>query len=288
MGLALVGSRKVWAKDVLLLTILILGITTCEIADLGPSDLEEMVVASDELACLTRWTSSLDYHTQNVYQRDSIGGLDDSVTKSTLVNLLPEYTPHNPILINGDSEFNSTAQAEGWLGNGTRSNPFVISGLEILTGAETAISILGTTVYFVIRDCYLTGASYSVRLAYLSFGTLENVATRDSLTADVFVEWSNNVTLSNILYTDTEHGLSFLESDNITIRDSTCIGNWIYGIEINHCSHGLITNNTLERNVRAIHVPDSSDIEINGDRMWGCDTGLDENVELNIISYYYL
>ena len=125
MVFALVGLRKVWAKDVLLLTILILGITTCELAD------------------LTRWTSSLDYHTQNVYQRDSIDGLYDSVTKSTLANTLLEYTPHNPILINGDSEFNSTAQAEGWLGNGTTSNPFVISGLEILTSTETAISILG-------------------------------------------------------------------------------------------------------------------------------------------------
>jgi len=223
--------------------------------------LEETVVASD------------------LYQRDSTGGLDDSVTKSTLVDPSLGYTPHNPILINDDSEFNSTAQAEGWLGNGTPSNPFVISGLEILTDAESAISITGTTAYFVIRDCYLIGASYSVRLTYLSFGTLENVLTKESLTAGVYVEWSNNITLSNVFCGDTEHGLSFYESDNITIRDSTCVANWRYGIEINHCDHGLVTNNTLERNVRASHVPDSSDFEINGNRMWSCDTGLDENAQ---------
>jgi parallel beta-helix repeat protein len=223
--------------------------------------LEEIVVAND------------------MYQVDSSGGLDESVTRLTLVNALSAYTPHDPILINGDSEFNSTAQAEGWLGNGTTSDPFVISGLEILTDAESAISITGTTAYFVIRDCYLIGASYSVRLAYLSFGTLENVFTKESLTAGVFVEWSNNVTLRNVSCIDTEHGLSFFESHNITIRDSTCIGNWRYGIEINHCSHGLVTNNTLERNVRAVNVPDSSDIEISGNRMSSCDTGVDENAQ---------
>lgn len=279
MCFALIGFRKVRAKDALLLAILIIGITICEIADLGPNDLEEMVVDGDELAYLTRETSTLGYQAQNVYQRDSIGVLDDSVTKPILVNTLSEYTPHNPILINGDSEFNSTAQAEGWLGNGTRSNPFVISDLEILTDAESAVSITGTTVYFAIRDCFLIGASYSVRLAYLSFGTLENVLTKESLTAGVFIEGSNNVTLKNVSCFDTEHGLSFLESDNITIRDSTCIANWRYGIEINHCSHGIVTNNTLERNVRAIHVPDSSDIEIHGNSMWSCDTGLDENAQ---------
>ncbi|MFX1607281.1 MAG: NosD domain-containing protein [Promethearchaeota archaeon] len=275
----MVDFRKVWAKDVLLFTILIMGITICEIADLGPNDLEEMVVAGDEFACLTRETSTIGYQTQSVYQRDSIDALDDPVAKSMLVHTLSEYTPQDPILINGDSEFNSTAQAEGWLGNGTRSNPFVISGLEILTDAESAISITGTTVYFVIRDCYLIGASYSVRLAYLSFGTIENIFTKESLTAGVFIEWSNNVTLSNVSCGDTEYGLSFQESNNITIRDSTCIANWRYGIDINHCSHGIVANNTLERNGRGIHIPDSSDIKIHGNCMWSCDTGLEENAQ---------
>jgi hypothetical protein len=202
-----------------------------------------------------------------------------STTEPFVINMVSEYESHDPIIINSNTEFNTTAYSEGWPGNGTRNNPFVISGLEILTDAESAISITGTTVYFVIRDCYLIGASYSVRLAYLSFGTLENVLTKESLTAGVFVEWSNNVTLSNVSCYDTEHGLSFQESDNITIRDSTCIANWRYGIDINHCSHGLVTNNTLERNSRAIHVPDSSDIEINGNHMWSCDTGLEENAQ---------
>ncbi|MHA2433456.1 MAG: right-handed parallel beta-helix repeat-containing protein, partial [Candidatus Thorarchaeota archaeon] len=257
----MVSLREAWAKDVLVLTVLILSITICQVAYPGPSDLEETVV---------------DSHT---YQKNYADDLDEPVTKSSLVNPLLGYTPHDPILINGDSEFNSTVQAEGWLGNGTAANPYVISGLEILTDAESAISITGTTAYFVIRDCYLVGASYSVRLAYLSFGTLENVFTKESLTAGVFAEWSNNVTLSNVSCFDTEHGLSFFESHNITIRDSICIGNWRYGIEINHCSHGLVTNNTLERNVRAINVPDSSDIKINGNRMWSCDTGVDENAQ---------
>ncbi len=268
-----------WAKGILLLIILIPGIPTCEITDLCPNDFGKMDEACKESAYFTRWTSSIDYNTESVYQRDSIESLDDSNTKSPLAYTLSEYTPHDPILINGDSEFTSTAQAEGWSGNGTRTNPYVISGLEILTDAESAISITGTTTYFVIRDCFLIGASFSVRLSHISFGTLENVHTKESSTAGVFVEWSSNVTLIIVSCFDTECGLSFFESDNITIRDCTCIANWRYGIEINHCTHGIVTNNSLERNVRAIHVPDSNDIEIHRNIIWSCDIGLDENTQ---------
>jgi hypothetical protein len=43
------------------------------------------------------------------------------------------YTDHEAISINGDTDFNTTAQVEGWSGNGTKGNPFIISGLRIIT-----------------------------------------------------------------------------------------------------------------------------------------------------------
>lgn len=48
-----------------------------------------------------------------------------------------EYIEHSPISINGNAEFNATAASEGWLGNGTSSNPYVIDGLNI-TGPSTS------------------------------------------------------------------------------------------------------------------------------------------------------
>ncbi|UCE09472.1 MAG: right-handed parallel beta-helix repeat-containing protein, partial [Candidatus Thorarchaeota archaeon] len=43
-------------------------------------------------------------------------------------------------------------------------------------------------------------------------------------------------------------------------------------------SKGLVLNNTLEYNGNAIDAQNSSDIEFNGNRMWECDNGLDDDV----------
>ncbi|TFG97557.1 hypothetical protein E4H12_08285, partial [Candidatus Thorarchaeota archaeon] len=38
---------------------------------------------------------------------------------------------HTPFSISGNTDFNDTAQAEGWVGNGTESNPYIIEKLFI-------------------------------------------------------------------------------------------------------------------------------------------------------------
>jgi parallel beta-helix repeat protein len=216
-----------------------------------------------------RFTSSL-----NEASRPSAGIVRRHETQLTWkTSTSQEYQVHDPISIVGDTEFNNTAQSEGWLGNGSKSNPFVISGLEILDPVESSILISGTSVHFTIRDCYLQGSVHGVRLTYLSFGTLENLVTRSTI--GVMVESSSNVTVRNISCYEGDGGLLFSESDNITISDSTCI--FTYGIQINQCSNGLVSNNTLENNGRAIRVQNSSDIEVNGNHIWECDTGLEDD-----------
>ncbi len=58
------------------------------------------------------------------------------------------FTPANDaILIYRDTEFNDTAVANGWEGNGTESNPFIISGYSLDVTNTSAIEIRETTVY---------------------------------------------------------------------------------------------------------------------------------------------
>ena len=40
---------------------------------------------------------------------------------------------HNPILIDGNPDFLSQASVESWLGNGSSTNPIIISNLELNT-----------------------------------------------------------------------------------------------------------------------------------------------------------
>ncbi|MFL0808842.1 MAG: hypothetical protein K6L76_00370 [Agarilytica sp.] len=62
-------------------------------------------------------------------------------------------TPRDPIVISSDSEFTSANGVTG--GSGTSSDPYIISGWDVTTGA-TCITISNTTSYFVVSDnaCY--------------------------------------------------------------------------------------------------------------------------------------
>ena len=68
--------------------------------------------------------------------------------------LIPsEYIVHDPINITSNSDFES----QGWPGNGTVVNPYVLENLTITQQIQydPCIEIKDTTAYYVIRNCYL-------------------------------------------------------------------------------------------------------------------------------------
>jgi parallel beta-helix repeat protein len=83
------------------------------------------------------------------------------------------YVPHGSIDINGDDNFNDTATAEGWEGDGSPESPFLIQGYEIYND-ETLIYITSTRYHFKILDCNLTYAWAAVQLWNVSNGVIEN------------------------------------------------------------------------------------------------------------------
>ncbi|MHA3964705.1 MAG: hypothetical protein AM325_014335, partial [Candidatus Thorarchaeota archaeon SMTZ1-45] len=77
---------------------------------------------------------------------------------------LPEDDPiieYGFITIDGDTNFSDTALVEGWEGDGSPGNPFIIDGLHIDLGVEFGhcIMISNTRVSFTISNCNLTGAN---------------------------------------------------------------------------------------------------------------------------------
>ncbi len=71
--------------------------------------------------------------------------------------LVGRHISHAPIYINGNSEFYSQATLEGWPGDGSPSNPYVIEYLDITGNVPSSglIVIQNTDVHFVIRDCII-------------------------------------------------------------------------------------------------------------------------------------
>ena len=65
---------------------------------------------------------------------------------------------HDPISIDGNGDFTSTAASEGWLGDGTAISPYLIDGYNIISGIK-AISVNNTNVYFRISNCSFSGVS---------------------------------------------------------------------------------------------------------------------------------
>jgi parallel beta-helix repeat protein len=115
------------------------------------------------------------------------------------------YTPHDPIEIDGDLDFSTQALDEGWPGNGTQDNPYILEGYEIEVGwgiGNNAIEIRKTDAHFVVRNSRITG-EYRPHLIY--FGNLRNG------------------TLKNCIIENGSLGISLWAANQIKIINNTLI-----------------------------------------------------------------
>jgi len=137
------------------------------------------------------------------------------------------YTSHTPIYINGNSNF--TAQNGVVGGNGTGDDPYIIEGWEIdARGGDYCIKIENTNVYFVIRNCYLHGATgnwpYSgIFLKNVTNGRIEN----------------------NTISGNREGIFLYLSSHNIVVNNR-CLNNNDEGIYIRESKYNVFWSNSME------------------------------------------
>jgi parallel beta-helix repeat protein len=109
-------------------------------------------------------------------------GTDNSITNGG--QQLLSYVQHTPVIINSNLDFES----QGWSGNGTQSNPFIIEGLSIVTDGKECINISNTDVFFIIRDCYISSVNDWERL-YNRGITLGNVTNAMIERVEISKKW---------------------------------------------------------------------------------------------------
>ncbi|UCG01426.1 MAG: right-handed parallel beta-helix repeat-containing protein [Candidatus Heimdallarchaeota archaeon] len=132
------------------------------------------------------------------------------------------HVEHATIYINGNNDFSNQANTEGWPGEGTALNPYVISGYEITgSGSENLIDIRGTNIYFRISNCRLDNGYYGIHLHNVTNGEVSN----------------NDIT-------NSEEGIRLCYSENIEVTENTLSDN-IYGISLYYSGNNIITSNTL-------------------------------------------
>ena len=186
-----------------------------------------------------------------------------------------QLTPHGAIWIDGDANFSETALLEGWPGDGSAGNPYIIESLDIdlegvgdLGSWVNCISIVNTRVNFTIRNCNLTnvggfcespsgiasGAGINLRNA--SNGKLVN-NTCNNNTFGIYLYESDSSTVVNNTCTSSWEGIWIDSSAYCTVANNTCNNNSWNGIFLWGSISNTITNNTCNNNRIGIYLKDS-------------------------------
>jgi len=209
------------------------------------------------------------------------------------------YDLHNVIAIDDDAQLQSQAIAEGWPGDGSEYDPFVIEGYEIAAmGYYRGIYVGNTTFHLVIESCYVHDATYScISLFNVTNAT---VTQAECVKGQKCIEVSssslvniigNNCTMAfstGIELFDCEMtllvdnncadnliGVSIQECGNVSLHHNSAHGNIISGVQLTHTVHSFLANNTCTGGQFGISMSDCGWVTVNDtDLRDSDDTGL--------------
>ncbi|MHA1857906.1 MAG: right-handed parallel beta-helix repeat-containing protein [Candidatus Thorarchaeota archaeon] len=205
---------------------------------------------------------------------------------------LADAATHSPIVIDGDDDL----KAQGWPGNGTEADPYVIEDLIIET-SETCISLSNTRAFLVIRSCTLRNVNQFARSGTgISLTNVTNVRVENCTILDkhsgVKSESSSPCCNVSIVSTTCEH-ISYpftLQCDNLTI-DNCSVADASYGISLSDSGNCTVSNSVVsDCDHYGIYVTGLTSFVITGNRVSECGGGIDVyfgnngTVALNIVS----
>ncbi|MHA1906897.1 MAG: right-handed parallel beta-helix repeat-containing protein [Candidatus Thorarchaeota archaeon] len=203
-----------------------------------------LVLAISILFCLLLVPQSMQH------ANDGISNSRQFVTSDT--------TPHDEIVITHNDNFTT----QGWEGNGTLEDPYLISDIEIRSSG-TCINISNTDSYFIIENCHLISDSedpsgYAISLESVQNGEIRNIiVVRKTVGITAFA--LSETTFSNVTIYDSGLGMFLEESNNCYISNSTITRNpESPAITLYNSDHCDITNNRLIGN-RIGFLSNSSD-----------------------------
>ncbi|MHA2424055.1 MAG: right-handed parallel beta-helix repeat-containing protein [Candidatus Thorarchaeota archaeon] len=154
---------------------------------------------------------------------------------------LAQYTPHAPITIGADSDFDDA----GFSGLGTEEEPYLLENVEINT-TVTAVSIMDSRAHFIFRNCLFLSLENGILLFNVTNGVFEDCIIQAN-TAGISAtgcEWITIDRCEIILASRGIQGISFHRS---TVRDCNIHHN-SYGIDLTSGNHTRIEDSTFYSN----------------------------------------
>ncbi|MBN1389305.1 MAG: right-handed parallel beta-helix repeat-containing protein [Candidatus Thermoplasmatota archaeon] len=178
--------------------------------------------------------------------------------------LFTTLTDHDAILIDGNSEFASTASSEDWNGSGSASDPYIIDKFMIdAKHGSNCIRIENTDVHFVISNCTLTNSS--------------NVDPQvlDTETGALFLRNCSNGTVFNMTMNGNENGISLNRTSNMIIDNAKHSEGSGFGVRINNSGPNITLQSSTFNDVRnSFQVFNCSDVMVLDNDIDNAGTGI--------------
>lgn len=233
-----------------------------------------------------------------------IGLIDYSCSGLEAGNQSENLITHVPIRIDGNDDFVSQAESEGWQGDGTQNNPYIIENYDINASSADGIYIKNTDVYFVIKNCRICdgrrNCNSGVEFYNVTNGEIEKVtsynnywgiflsfSSDNTLTGCVVYygqlgvrlsKSSNNQILGTSSHTNTGSGISLWDSLNNQIINCSSYGN---GNGVFICSEKAVSmyNNVMLSNIvnndHGVYIIRSSDNNVTKSLITNNNIGID-------------
>jgi len=175
-----------------------------------------------------------------------------------------QYTEHNPITITSNADLAS----QGFPGNGSASNPYLIEGYSIETSGE-CISISDTDVSVLIRNCLLTMGSidlYNVANLSIRQNIIKHQGPLDSYVGcGISIRFSTSCTI---------------EQNEISGPD--ILDNIGSGISLQYSTNCTIEQNEISEFNEGIYISENNNTQISENRIYCNDVGM--NLRYSVIN----
>ncbi len=121
----------------------------------------------------------------------TVGNLSENPIEKEINNNLIQ---HAHISINNDTDFRNQAKNEGWKGNGTEDDPYIIENYDISNPNGCAIYINYTISHFIIRNCSLHDSESGIYFSDVSNGQIYNNTIYNNMNG-TYLEWSTGLNI---------------------------------------------------------------------------------------------
>ncbi len=210
-------------------------------------------------------------------------GADESVAEDVMdvgitgLKQLVSYSTHDPIVIANDSDLIDQATTEGWSGDGSEGNPYLIENLEIRT-TDSCISITDVSLHFVIQNCFLgsdVGWSFGhgVFLDNATHASIESCII-DTKSDGVSAQESPECYLFNNTVQTGDFGFMLSSSPNCTLKDNIVDITWGLGAWIDNSPGCILSNNSMISSYEGVNIWNSSNCTLIDNNLRGTETGI--------------